>query len=73
MLILLIKFNPIKKKVIEMNVSNKIWKKQKFSEFGKLIKSNPIKEVIELNINNKTFYFLYNYCIKTLNTNQKTQ
>jgi hypothetical protein len=67
MLILLIKFNPIKKKVIEMNVSNKIWKKQKFSE---------IKEVIELNINNivsyKTFYFLYNYCIKT-NTNQKTQ
>ena len=57
MLILLIKFNPIKKKVIEMNVSNKIWKKQKFSEIGKLIKSNPIKEVIELNINNKTFYF----------------
>jgi len=43
MLILLIKFNPIKKKVIEMNVSNKIWKKQKFSEFGKINKIQPDK------------------------------
>lgn len=51
----------------------KFGRNKSFLNLEKLIKSNPIKEVIELNINNKTFYFLYNNCIKTLNTNQKTQ